>query len=170
MGKSVLTVSGSSQKDSSNTRLLKAIAELSSKMTLSHCDILHTLPMYSVELDHNPLPKEVTEWRKSVQDADAVIISTPEYIHNIPAILKNALEWLTTSGELSEKTVLALTYTPHPPRGEKAMQSLLWSLEALNARVGAQLPLYQNECHIDATGQITNREVVEMLREALNLL
>jgi len=108
--------------------------------------------------------------RQQVSSADAVIFCTPEYIHNIPAVLKNCLEWLTSSGELMHKKVLAMTYTPAPPRGEKAMQSLLWSLGALEARIIASLPLYQTEV------QVVNKEIqgdietIEMITEAFRLL
>ena len=57
------------------------------------------------------------DWRKILQESDAVIISIPEYIHNIPALIKNALEWVTTSGEFLGKKVLPITFTPHEPRG-----------------------------------------------------
>ena len=109
---------------------------------------------------------------KRYKQSDAVIITTPEYIHNLPALLKNALEWLTTSGELAQKRVLAMTFTPHSPRGEKAMQSLLWSLQALDANVVVQLPLYQNEIEFefDKTEAIIENKEAEILMEAINLL
>ena len=112
----------------------------------------------------------VAEWKKALNHSDAVIICTPEYIHNLPALLKNALEWITKSGELVGKKVLALTFSPNPPRGEKAMQSLIWSLQALDARIVAQLPLYQNEMEFDEEGNLVENMQVEMLREAINLL
>ncbi|MGB1317922.1 MAG: NADPH-dependent FMN reductase, partial [Flavobacteriales bacterium] len=108
--------------------------------------------------------------RTKLANSDAVIISTPEYIHNIPAVLKNALEWITESGELHEKPVLAITFTPAAPRGEFAMKSLLQSLSALNAKVVAELPLYRNELPL-ANGSLNEQsEQYELLAEALTLL
>jgi len=120
--------------------------------------------------DKAPFAKTVFEWRKAVKDADAVVIATPEYIHNIPALLKNALEWLTSSGELFEKHVLAITFTPHKPRGEKAMQALLNTLIALKARVVGQLDLYQNEVGFNEDGKIVNDEIIELLSVAIDQL
>ena len=98
------------------------------------------------------------------------LLTAPEYLHNLPALVKNALEWLTTSGELQQKPVLPITFTPHPPRGERAMQSLLWSLQALKARVVAQLPLYQNEMAEEQGVYRLGNELEEIMAESLKLL
>ena len=128
------------------------------------------MPLFQADADKHPWQGAVLAWRKAIANSEAVIISTPEYIHNIPALLKNALEWVTSSGELAQKRVLAITFTPHEPRGEKTMQSLLWSLQALTANVVVSLPLYQNEIVFDTNGNFIDNEAIEMLKEGLNLL
>ena len=112
--------------------------------------------------------RSVQAWKKELREADCVIFCTPEYTHNLPALIKNALEWITSSGELVGKKVLAITFTPHAPRGEKAMRSLLWSLQALDTNILASLPLYQTEISYDKNG-VMKGEGVEVLQEALNL-
>lgn len=131
---------------------------------------LGSLPLFQAEQDKHPWPKEVHQWRTAVANADALIISTPAYLYNLPAVLKNGLEWLTTSGELLQKPTLAITLTPHPPRGEKAMQSLLWSLQALEARVVGQLPLYLSEIIVENEQMELGKEIEELLRESILLL
>ncbi|HBF73925.1 MAG TPA: FAD-binding dehydrogenase [Lactobacillus sp.] len=42
-------------------------------------------------------PKVVSEFAKVIQEADGVIISTPEYDHGMTAALKSAIEWLSYS-------------------------------------------------------------------------
>ena len=86
----------------------------------------------------------------------------------MPALIKNALEWITVSGELAGKKVLALTFTPTAPRGEKAMQSLLWSLQALDAHILVSLSLFQTELAFTSDGEIIG-EGADVLKEALNL-
>jgi len=170
MSTRVITISGSDRPESSNTLLLHNLHSLGIvDVQFSMVDI-GELPLFTVALDRQPLPKTVINFRQEVKSADAVIFSTPEYIHNIPARLKNALEWLTTSGELVGKPVLALTYTPSAPRGERAMQSLLWSLQALDATIVTQLPLYQTELLIDEDLNMQGEESVLMLEAALALL
>ncbi|NNF35401.1 MAG: NAD(P)H-dependent oxidoreductase [Saprospiraceae bacterium] len=166
----IIALSGSSRPDSSNEMFLKAIKFLCPQQQVIYYNVIHDLPLFRPEKDRYPWPDKVLSWRTEIQLADAVIISTPEYIHNIPAALKNAMEWLTSSGEMMDKRVLPITFTPHPPRGEKAMQSLLWSLTALKARIVTQLPLYQSEVDFDSNGRIINEEIREILEEAILML
>lgn len=166
----ILTISGSSREDSANIRLLKAIPALFPNHTFHYYDRLGDLPLFQAAIDQYPWNKEVLGWRSAAKTADSLIISTPAYIYNMPALLKNALEWVTKTGEFNQKRVLAMTFTPHSPRGEKAMQSLLWSLQALNANVVVQLPLYQNEISFDIKGQLLENESSEMLKAAIELL
>jgi len=132
---------------------------------------LGRLPLFAPEKDtSSSLEEAVDRWRTEVRTADAIIISTPAYLYNIPAQLKNALEWLTTSGELHEKPVIAMTYTPHPPRGEKAMKSLLNSLGGLKSRVVCQCAFYQTELKVDDEKRLHGDESIAMLTEAIHLL
>lgn len=166
----ILTISGSSRAESSNAKLLDALAGLSLGKTFQRCEIVNDLPLFKPLDDKHPWNKNVLAWRHELQTADAVIFCTPEYIHNLPALLKNALEWVTSSGELAGKPVLAMTFTPHEPRGKKAMKSLIWSLKALDARVVGQLALYQNEVTIKDGKIEVEADVLEILEEAIGLL
>lgn len=164
----IIMFSGSSRPESSNAKLLKHLGRLTSDFEFHFSTIPNDLPLFKAEKDVNPLPEHVQEWRRQLSEADGVIICTPEYIFNIPALLKNALEWIASSGELVGKKVLAMTLTPNPPRGEKAMESLLWSLKALDANIVASLPLFQTEIAYSAQGELEG-EGVEVLKEALKL-
>ncbi|MCP9237774.1 NADPH-dependent FMN reductase [Lewinella sp. JB7] len=165
----ILTVSGSPHPRSSNSRLLAGLSFLTDHPVVA-ATVIADLPVFQPERDRAPWPHPVVEWRTAWREASAVVVSTPAYLHSVPAVLKNGLEWLTTSGEAAGKPVLTLTFTPHPPRGERAMQSLIWSLQALEARIVASLPLYQNAVEFTATGDIADGPDREMLVEALSLL
>ena len=166
----ILTISGSARDDSSNIRLLDALPLLFPEHQVERYKKLDQLPLFTAEADNHVDPPAVQDWKNMLTVSDALLISTPEYIHNLPALLKNALEWLTTSGELVNKKVLVITFTPNPPRGEKAMQSLIWSLQALDANILVQLPLYQNEISFNSNNELVVGESVEMLRAAVDLL
>jgi len=170
----ILLINGSAGSNSSNGRLLEAMALKYSnnkerRLVLYDSD-LNLLPLFSPDKDISPLHIGVQKWRQTVAKSQAMIISTPVYIYNIPAVLKNALEWLATSGELLGKPVLAMTYTPHPPRGEKAMTSLLQSLSALDARIVGQCSLYQNELTITEEKKLEGEGSIEILNAAIELL
>jgi len=163
----ILTISGSARGEGNNARLLNQLDGLKTEIEFIHTRLLFELPLFTADRQNEKIPI-VEEWRTLLSQSDGVIICTPEYLHNIPAALKNAMEWITSSGELVHKKVLAITLTPHAPRGEKAMQSLLWSLQALDAQVVASLSLYQSEINL-GTDQPLSGEVAEMLNAALEL-
>jgi len=164
----IVTISGSGRPESSNTKLLTHLSSLSSIIEFHHSLLPKELPLFTSESTESKVSPVIKAWRSELEEADGVIICIPEYIYNMPALIKNALEWITSSGELVGKKVLALTFTPNEPRGEKAMQSLLWSLQALDANIIASLELYQTEISYSPEGGIEGPGA-EILSEALNL-
>lgn len=169
--KSILLVSGSASTDSSNAQLLRLMA--STFGHLYHMEVvdgLWELPLYAPQREEAGIPAHVRSFREQVGRAEAVVISTPEYLHNIPAVLKNALEWLTTSGELAGKPVLPITLTPRAPRGEHAMRSLIPSLRASNALVVAELHLHLDRLRKGDESLVLDDEHRMLLHEALSLL
>ncbi|MFK7799388.1 MAG: NADPH-dependent FMN reductase [Aureispira sp.] len=164
------TISGSSRTLSSNRRLLEALNTIQPQHQFVHLEVIQELPLFQANLDIHPWPPAVLAWRAAIAEADAVVICTPEYLHNMPALLKNGLEWLSSSGELVDKSVLPITFTPHAPRGEKTMQSLIWTLQALNAKIVTQLPLYQQEVTFEPSGAIAEGLSLDMLQMAIDLL
>jgi len=165
----LLLISGSPAPESANSRLLRGLGQLSDQ-PVSAADYLAELPVFQPGRDKAPWPAAVLRWRKDLAAADAVIFSTPAYLHNLPGVLKNALDWLASSGELDQKPTLVFTFTPAAPRGDRARQSLLWSLEALNARVVAEAAIYQPEVSFEENGDIKAGDAKELLKEALRLL
>ena len=73
---------------------------------------LATHPHYSPELDTPDVPEAVQDWRRRLASADGVAICTPEYAFGMPGSLKNALDWVVSSGELLRKPVAALSASP----------------------------------------------------------
>jgi NAD(P)H-dependent FMN reductase len=116
------------------------------------------------------VPSKIKALKQKIEAADAVILATPEYTHNIPAVLKNLIDWCTASGEFSSKKVVAITFTPHEPRGEYAMNSLLPSLKALEANVVAQFPLYKTQVEIQDQKIILKPESKDMVKAALEMI
>ena len=167
----VLAIVGSAGENSSNEAFLNAIQkEFKDQFNIRIFNQLRELPLFRPEDLKNKIPDTVNHLKESILQSDAIIISTPEYTHNIPAVLKNALEWCTASGEFYQKKVLPITLTPHPPRGEYAMESLLFTLKALDMDIVTQLPLYKTDMKFDPDTCILNQETVLLLQEGIQLL
>lgn len=108
----VLTISGSLRASSTNGVLLRAAALVApAGVTLTSYSALAAIPAFSPDLDEEGVapPASVAHWRTALADADAVLISSPEYAHGIPGALKNALDWLVGSGELVNKPIGVLS-------------------------------------------------------------
>jgi chromate reductase, NAD(P)H dehydrogenase (quinone) len=90
----ILGISGSFRRDSHNTRLLRAAAELLPPgAELRLFDGLADLPPYCEDADAHPAPAAVAYLREAIESADALLIATPEYNASIPGVLKNAIDW-----------------------------------------------------------------------------
>ncbi len=90
----LLAISGSLRRDSHNTKLLRAAEELvPAVMEYQLWDGLKEIPPYDEEDDVQPAPPAVAAFRTAIAEADAILISTPEYNSSIPGQLKNAIDW-----------------------------------------------------------------------------
>ncbi len=114
----VLAISGSLRRLSSNTALVGAVARLAPEIVdVSIYRGLADLPPFNPDIDDDRVPAAVASFRGSLQACDAVLISSPEYAHGVPGVLKNALDWVVSSGELVDALARAATHSPSAPSG-----------------------------------------------------
>jgi chromate reductase len=89
----ILGISGSLRRGSHNRRLLRAAGDaLPPGVDLVEWEGLAGLPAFDEDLESTP-PEPVREFLDAVEDADALLIATPEYNASLPGALKNALDW-----------------------------------------------------------------------------
>ncbi len=90
----VLAISGSLRRDSYNTALLRAAAEVAPEgVEVVMFDGLREIPPYDQDDEATAVPAEVLRLRRAIEDADALLFSTPEYNGSVPGVLKNAVDW-----------------------------------------------------------------------------
>lgn len=90
----IVAIAGSISKGSYNKKLVKYIKErYKDKLDIEILD-LGNIPMYNMDNELDP-PEIIKEMRKSILASDGILISTPEYNHSIPGVLKNALDWFS---------------------------------------------------------------------------
>ena len=132
----ILAISGSLQSRSSNSALIRhAAAHRGNGIDVAVFDQLAELPHFNPELDTESPPAAVPSLRALAGAADAILIASPEYAHEMPGSLKNALDWLVSSGELYGKPAVVLCGSPAQERGAFAREALQRTLEAEGARV-----------------------------------
>jgi NAD(P)H-dependent FMN reductase len=93
----VLTLVGSLRAASINRQIAELAADVApDDVTLIIFDQLGELPFYNEDIDNEAdVPASVTALRAVAADADATLVVTPEYNGSIPAVIKNAIDWLS---------------------------------------------------------------------------
>jgi len=170
----ILAVSGSLRASSTNSALVRTVGECAdAAVEFVVFEGLDTLPHYSPELDRAAeLPASVLEWRRQLASTDGVLICTPEYAFGMPGSLKNALDWVVSSGELWRKPVAALSASPSALGGEKAHAALLLTLMALEAHTveAASLSIAFSRSKVTPEGSVKDEATLSALKNSLDAL
>lgn len=87
-------IAGTNIQRSTNLKLLQYMKKhYSEEAVIEIVDISNLPVFYKASQDH--IPKTVNVIAEKIQEADGVIIATPEYDHAVPAVLSSALAWLS---------------------------------------------------------------------------
>ena len=163
----IVGISGSLRAQSSNAALLRAAARFA---PVTIYEGLGTLPPFNPDLDEEGLmpPPEVAELRRLLIEADAVLISSPEYAHGVPGVLKNMLDWLVSVGALERKRVALMNASP--AGGTYAQASLLETLRTMNWNVVPEASRMEPFVTRRISGELTEENALAELRKALAAL
>jgi NAD(P)H-dependent FMN reductase len=167
--KKILAISGSTRKDSSNEKLIKFIGEISSELfKISSFDI-SSLPYFNQDTDNSKIPKTVKAFREAIEDADGVLICTPEYVFSIPGILKNAIEWTVSTVVFSDKPTAIITASSS---GIKAHESLLLVMKTVGAKMSdtSALLIQSIKSKTNKEGRLTDLSTLQQLEELIHSL
>jgi chromate reductase, NAD(P)H dehydrogenase (quinone) len=128
----ILAISGSLRRASSNTALLRGAVTLAPKgVEVVVYKGLGDLPHFNPDLEETEL-SSVEDFRAQLRMSDGVLISSPEYAHGVPGVLKNALDWLVGGEEFIGKLVALLNASP---RSTYAQASLTEILTVMSGRI-----------------------------------
>lgn len=98
MPNKLLGISGALRTDSTNSKLLREAARLYGADSYVEANL--NIPLYDGDLESNSgIPEEVKLLVQQIAEADAVLISTPEYNGAVTGVLKNALDWISRHSE-----------------------------------------------------------------------
>ena len=137
--KKILSFSGSFSADSINHQLVRYTSSLIKNTDFSIIRLSDfEAPIYRNELEmESGIPVNIKKLRLLFDEADAFIISTPEYNSSVPAGLKNTLDWLSRmEGKIfQDKPVLLMATSP----GGRGGQTVLGHLSTVIPFWGAKL-------------------------------
>jgi len=97
----ILGISGSLRRGSHNRRLLRAAGDaLPPGAVLVEWEGLAGLPAFDEDLEASP-PEPVQDFLDAIEDADALLIATPEYNSSIPGALPFLWQGMKISLEIT---------------------------------------------------------------------
>jgi chromate reductase, NAD(P)H dehydrogenase (quinone) len=170
----ILGISGSLRKQSFNTATLRAAQSLvPDGATIETFDIAG-IPIYNQDEEMNP-PQRVTEFKKAIREADAILLVTPEYNYSIPGALKNAIDWASRpygDSAWNGKPVAVMSASVGIFGGARAQYHLRQSFVFLNMLAVTQpevaIPSATNK--FDANGNLTDEMAKGLIKQLLQNL
>jgi chromate reductase, NAD(P)H dehydrogenase (quinone) len=89
----LLGISGSLRRDSYNTVLLHACRELAPDEVEVEVRRLEGVPLFDRDVEAEGYPDAVADLRAAIDEADGLLLATPEYNWSISGVMKNAIDW-----------------------------------------------------------------------------
>jgi chromate reductase len=168
----ILGISGSLRRGSHNRRLLRAAGDaLPPGVDLVEWEGLAGLPAFDEDLESAP-PEPVQEFLDAVEDADALLIATPEYNASLPGALKNALDWASRpfpDNVLRNKPSAVIGASTGLFGAVWAQADVRKTLKASGAHVlESELPVGMADGAFDENGGLADPDLAERLHDLVS--
>jgi len=171
----ILLFAGSLRKDSLNKKLMR----VANSLVKNNKDIETTMldlqelqfPVYDGDIEAKGIPENVLKMSKHVGEADAIIISSPEYNASISSPLKNTIDWLSRVKpmDLSKKQILLLGASPGELGSMRALIHTKPSFETLGNFVYPSVyALPKADKAFDEEGKLVDPKREERLQKLVN--
>jgi len=163
----LLAISGSLRANSSNNAIIKAVGAMApAGVAFNVYTGLAAIPPFDDSQEPGPA---VVDFRRQLQEADGIFICTPEYAFGVSGVLKNALDWTVSSGELVNKPLALVTAATG---GEKAHAALLLTFKALSSAIpeGGELVISYVRSKLDANGAVSDPATALQLQQVMDAL
>lgn len=165
--KKVLAIPGSLRNNSSNLQIIKAIKKFAfDKFDVEIYNDTGELPHFNPDLDNGNTPEIVVKFRDKINEANGVLICTPEYVFSLPGSLKNALEWTVSTTIFSGKPVALITASGLGGKAHEALQLIMKTIDAkFDNRL--QLLISGARSKLDENGNIKDENTMNQIKELI---
>jgi NAD(P)H-dependent FMN reductase len=137
----LVAIAGALRAGSLNRRLL-ALAIRGLEKECAEIDLVDlkalAIPFYDGDLEEaSGLPAPAQELVARIAAANGLVIASPEYNFSVPAVMKNAVDWVTRAKPmpLRGRTALLMSASPSLVGGNRGLWVLRMSLEAVGVTV-----------------------------------
>lgn len=131
----LLGISGSLRSEATNRKLIREAARHYGGEFVE-ADL--NLPLYSGDMEDLGIPDEVTRLAHRIDEAEAVVISTPEYNQSFSGVLKNALDWVSRVKDVKPwngKPVVLMSAAAGRSGGARANYALRLAMTSFRPRL-----------------------------------
>jgi len=173
----ILILAGSTRHGSTN-RLLALEAESALQragLDANFADLReYALPLYDADLEADlGIPKAAQDLKDLANQADALVFASPEYNGSYPAVLKNAIDWISrpAPGEaplaaFRDKPAAILSASPGQGGGKRVLKQLRELLEMIRMHViPEQVSIAQSNAAFDGAGRLNRPADIESLNQ-----
>jgi chromate reductase, NAD(P)H dehydrogenase (quinone) len=165
----LITVCGSLQHRSANHAALAVASAIAIERgaTVDDFDRLGEIPAFNPERGEEPIDV-IEDWRRRIDEADALLVAAPEYAGGLAGVIKNALDWLVGSATVYRKPVGVIS--AGTSGGEHARRMLTQTLTWQGAYVVAELGISTPRTKSDDAGAFTDIATVDSISTLSALL
>ncbi len=167
----ILGIAGSLREGSHNRKLLRAAGDrLPPGAVLSEWSGLAEIPAFNEDEETDP-PAAVRAFLAEIDEADALLIATPEYNASLPGALKNALDWASRpfpENVLRDKACAVIGASTGLFGAVWAQAEVRKALKASGAHVlESELPVGLADSAFTDDGDLADAELNARLRDVL---
>ncbi len=170
---SLIGISGSLRKASTNTMLLSEAVRLFGDCDYAQADI--RFPLYDAdEEEADGVPAAVQKAADQIANADAILVSTVEYNKGPSGVLKNALDWISRveGNPWGNKPLAVMSAAAGRAGGERAQLILRSFMVPFRPRIlqGPEIHLAASSSAFDEDGHLTGETYVKELTQLMEAL
>jgi chromate reductase, NAD(P)H dehydrogenase (quinone) len=171
---SILGIPGSLRKGSYNRLALRVAQQLAPADAKLEIFDLHGIPLFNQDDEQNP-PPALTEFKRRIRAADAILFATPEYNYGLPGVLKNAIDCASRpygDSAWNGKPVGIISAAAGVLGGARAQYHLRQSFIFLNMYPlnGPEVMIAKAHEKFDANGNLTDETANKLIAQLLQNL
>ncbi|MFB6193387.1 MAG: NADPH-dependent FMN reductase [Candidatus Nanohaloarchaea archaeon] len=121
---------------------------------------------YTRYSDNDKHPEDVEEFGQKVENADGLLIVTPEYNHSIPGALKNLLDYLYP--EYDDKPFSFVTVSAGNFGGVRSLSDLRDLVSTLGGHPGPDIPVSNVESIFNEEGEPEDDDYIDRFESFLD--
>jgi chromate reductase len=168
----IVGFAGSLRRKSYNKLLLQAGSKLLPESTRLELFDIDGIPLYDQDTEVLGIPEIVKRFKEKIERADAILISTPEYNHSFPGVLKNAIDWASRPyghNSFDGKPVAVMSAATGMFGGVAAQDQLKQVLLALNMRLVTQPAVIVTSAQhkFDLDNELTDPDTKQFMKQLL---